>query len=148
MCVQLTVLSKASSSHTMPIWCGRYKIPWVSKSVDSRLRLSISPSSHTSHHRHDMTEILLLWHKTTTKQTKPTLLPQCVWRCVCMWRCVWDRKPERILLGRGRWDCSPPVYVVWTIRCGHYVQERKFVHLPKLWIVHFWDILPICTCVT
>ena len=53
----------------MPVWCGRLKSPWVSKSVDLGICLF---SSHTSYHRYDITEIVLLWRK-TKKQT----LPQC-----------------------------------------------------------------------
>ena len=60
----------------MPVWSGRLKIPWVSKSVGS----GFLPSHLISYHRHDITKILLLWRKTTNKQNKshlffyPTLL--------------------------------------------------------------------------
>ena len=35
------IVIKASSSHTMLIWCGRLKIPWIGKTVISRFLLLI-----------------------------------------------------------------------------------------------------------
>ena len=106
---------KASSTHPMPIWCGRLKISLVGKSVGSRILLS----SQTSYHRHDITEIMLLWCKTTTnKQT----------RLQCMYVCRVSREPVvgyplRFLPLSGIWMVWSVVWpVVWVVR----------------WLLYYW----------
>ena len=50
------------------IWCVRLNIPWVGKSVGPGF---LSFSSHLSCHHYDITEILLIWRKTSTNKQKP-----------------------------------------------------------------------------
>ena len=55
--------SKASSSHNIHVWCGRLNTSSVSK-----VQAQDFSSSHTPYHYYNITEILLLWHKTPTNK--------------------------------------------------------------------------------
>ena len=55
-------LSKASSTHNMPLWCGWLNIPRVGK----RVGLDFLLISCIVYHPNDITEMLFLWHKITT----------------------------------------------------------------------------------
>jgi hypothetical protein len=108
---KLTALSKASFSHTMSMWCGRWKIPWFGKSVGSGF---LSPFI-SSHHRPDMTEITLLWRKATINQTKPL-----DWQS--------HTQPTELTLR--------PVIIKCVCCCCFTSQQRYFSHIAA---VMWWD---------
>ena len=88
------------------------------------LAWAFSFSSHTWYYHHDITEILLLWHKTTTKK-------QTVWqiRFVCL--LFYTVATSKVISG---WVASwMRTHGDWQIGCLHHAPLSHSVTLSWLW---------------